>query len=273
MQNHTLYLLIKIEKLFIYNSTYICCVCPDLIFFIQGIYIPQCLFLVIIAFYELILKWSWRVFLCIVFQVHLWPTLLSASAHGRGYCAWWVSYFIMGKWEWRSELLFLHVKCLCVCRSVSAGFSRVTCSRAAAAASYGGVGSGSRTSAGAYAGLRNPGHTFRIADPQKRGRSLCCPTSRAGVTATSRLTLVTKLSRDANETCWTLVEAWWKRKGKTEGNKHERRLWERCCPMLLNNHCQRVIRFCWCLQKLKLHLVYSYQKIFKSLCFVCSFFL
>lgn len=169
--------------------------------------------------------------------------------------------------------VFLHVKCLCVCRSVSAGFSRVTCSRAAAAASYGGVGSGSRTSAGAYAGLRNPGHTFRIADPQKRGRSLCCPTSRAGVTATSRLTLVTKLSRDANETCWTLVEAWWKRKGKTEGNKHERRLWERCCPMLLNNHCQRVIRFCWCLQKLKLHLVYSYQKIFKSLCFVCSFFL
>lgn len=137
-------------------------------------------------------------------------------------------------------LLFFYMWSVCVCRSVSAGFSRVACSRAAAAASYGGVGSGSRTSAGVSAGLRNHGHTFRIADPQKRGRGPCCPTSSAGVTATSRLTLITKLSRDANETCWTLAEAWWKMKGKTEGNKHERQLWERCCPMLLNYHCVSV---------------------------------
>ncbi len=180
----------------------------------------------------MILEWSWRVFLCVVFQVHLWPTLLSASAYGRGYCAWWVSYFIMSKWEWRRELLCFSLcfsSCeMFVCRSVSAGFSRVTCSRAAAAASYGGVGSGSRTSAGASAGLRNPGHTFRIADPQKRGRGLCCPTRSTGVTATSRLTLVTKLSRDANETCWTLVEAWWKRKETNTRGSCEKDV-SQCC--------------------------------------------
>ncbi len=124
--------------------------------------------------------------------------------------------------------VFLHVKCLCVCRSVSAGFSRVTCSRAAAAASYGGVGSGSRTSAGASAGLRNPGHTFRIADPQKRGHGFCYPTRSAGVTATSRLTRVTKLSRDANETCWTLVEAWWKRKETNTRGSCEKDV-SQCC--------------------------------------------
>lgn len=144
----------------------------------------------------------------IVFQVHHRPTLLSPSAHGRGYCSWWVSHQIMCTWAneneevncWlRNRTVFLcfskasFMWNVCVCRSVSAGYSPVTCGRAIDAASFRRVGSGGRTSAGAFTSLGNPGHTFRILDPQKRGHHPCRPTSGAGVTATSRLTLITEL--------------------------------------------------------------------------------
>lgn len=81
----------------------------------------------------------------------------------------------------------------CVCRSVSAGYSTVTCSRAVASASDGAVGSRGRTSTGAAAGAGNPGHTFRIPDPQNRSSDPRCSTDFPGGTATSHLTLNTKL--------------------------------------------------------------------------------
>lgn len=217
----------------------------------------------------------------IVFQAHHWPTLLSPSAHGRGYCSWWVSHQItctwaneneeVNCWLWNGTVFQRFSSCeICVFRSVSAGYSPVTCSRAVDAASFRPVGSGGRTSAGAFTSLGNPGHTFRILDPQKRGHHPCRPTSSAGVTATSRLTPITKLcvilwrNRNMLDFDRGVVET----KGKLEGSKHERRLWERCCPMSMNTHCVCVSSiFCWCLQNLKLYFVYSYHKISKSLCF------
>lgn len=139
----------------------------------------------------------------------------------------------------------LHVKC--VCRSVSASYSPVPCIRAVAAASVGAVGSGDRTSAGAFTSFGNPGHTFRILDHQKRGHHPYRPTSSAGVTATSRLTLFTKLCQSpACFGCVTrLPRGVVETKEKSEGNKDERQLWEICCPMSVTAHCVCVsVIFC-----------------------------
>lgn len=175
----------------------------------------------------------------IVFQVHHRPTLLSPSAHGRGYCSWWVSHQIMCTWAneneevncWlRNRTVFLcfskasFMWNVCVCRSVSAGYSPVTCGRAIDAASFRRVGSGGRTSAGAFTSLGNPGHTFRFLDPQKRGHHPCRPSSGAGVTATSRLTLITEL---CNLVTQPKHAGLWQRRGGNEteiGRKHERQL-------------------------------------------------